>query len=137
MKALPALADQLKRLLLPGASPVPSHAAASSTAPLLAPNVSEPQAETPERYDGDPETCGLFITNCTLLLTLSSELAKVAFAINHLTGHLTSQLWGAAKWEHQSPRTRHLAEPPSMWCRSMKGMLGKSQTTETLYSLLV
>lgn len=65
----------------------------------------------------DPETCGPFITNCTLLYTLqprtfSTELAKGAFAINHLSGR--AHLWGTAEWECQSPA-----------CQSFSAFAGK------------
>lgn len=61
---------------------------------------------TPERYDGDRETCGPFLTNCSLLFalqprTFATEPARVAFVINHLTGR--ARLWGTAEWERRSP----------------------------------
>ncbi len=61
---------------------------------------------TPERYNGDRETCGPFLTNCSLLFalqprTFATEPAKVAFVINHLTGK--ARLWGTAEWERRSP----------------------------------
>ncbi|KAG7520683.1 hypothetical protein JOB18_034368 [Solea senegalensis] len=53
----------------------------------------EPRVGTPERYEGDRETCGPFLTNCSLLFALQPctfatepAPAKVAFVINHLTG---------------------------------------------------
>ncbi|KAI3353674.1 hypothetical protein L3Q82_004918 [Scortum barcoo] len=78
--------------------------AAASPPPAPAPPgpVPEPRVSNPERYAGDPEGCDPFITNCSILYALqpqmfSSEEAKVAFAINHLTGR--AQLWGTAEWE--------------------------------------
>lgn len=61
---------------------------------------------TPECYNGDPETCRPFLTNCSLLFalqthTFATEGAKVAFTINHLTGK--ARLWGTAEWVKQSP----------------------------------
>ncbi len=55
------------------------------------PPVAGPPPLTPERYAGDPESCGPFLTNCSILFalqprTFATEKAKVAFAINH---HLT------------------------------------------------
>ncbi|KAM7378680.1 hypothetical protein PAMP_004286 [Pampus punctatissimus] len=68
--------------------------------------ITEPRVGTPERYAGDPDGCNPFITNCSILyalqpLTFSSEAAKVAFTINHLTGR--ARLWGTAEWEKQTP----------------------------------
>ena len=74
--------------------------------PAVSPASPEPRVGSPERYDGEPETCSAFITNCTLLFalqprTFSSEAAKVAYTINHLTGR--ARLWGTAEWDRQSP----------------------------------
>ncbi|TWW59148.1 hypothetical protein D4764_06G0006780 [Takifugu flavidus] len=66
----------------------------------------EPQVGAPERYSGDPEGCNPFLTNCSILFalqpyTFTSEAAKVAFTINHLTGRAC--LWGTAEWERGTP----------------------------------
>lgn len=68
--------------------------------------VSEPRVGTPERYGGEPEGCNPFLTNCSILFalqphTFSTERAKVAFAINHLTER--ARLWGTAEWDRQTP----------------------------------
>ena len=68
--------------------------------------IIEPRVGTPERYAGDPDGCNPFLTNCSILfalqpLTFSTEAAKVAFTINHLTGR--ARLWGTAEWEKQTP----------------------------------
>ncbi len=66
----------------------------------------EPRVGTPERYAGDPEGCGPFLTNCSILFalqprTFATEKAKVAYAINHLTGR--ARLWGTAEWDRETP----------------------------------
>lgn len=103
-KALAALADQLQRLELPGPPPAPSspHAAAFTIAPLLAPDTPEPRVGKPKSCGGEPEICGPFNMNCTLIFalqprTFTTELAKVTLTINHLTGR--AWLWGTAEWE--------------------------------------
>ena len=53
----------------------------------------------------DPADCNPFITNCSILFalqpqTFASEQARVAFAINHLTGR--ARRWGTAEWERQT-----------------------------------
>ena len=108
---LAALASQLQQitalLTQPAASTSPpAPVSVPVPAPLLPADAPEPRVGTPERYDGDPETCGPFITNCSLLFSLqprtfASEQAKVAFTINHLTGR--ARLWGTAEWERRSP----------------------------------
>ncbi len=110
-QALAALAEQMQQLssLLSRQAAHPPAAASPALAPPPLPlpaDSPEPRVGTPERYDGDPETCGPFLTNCSLLFSLqprtfASEQAKVAFTINHLTGR--ARLWGTAEWERQSP----------------------------------
>ena len=82
------------------------HKITESTVPATPVPVSEPRVGEPERYGGDPEGCGPFITNCSIFFamqpnTYSSETAKVAFTVNHLTGR--ARLWGTAEWERQAP----------------------------------
>lgn len=58
------------------------------------------QLQVPEHYSGEPEGCNQFLNNCSIALqshTFASETAKVAFAINHLTGR--ARLCGTAEWE--------------------------------------
>ena len=61
---------------------------------------------TPERYDGNPELCGSFLTSCSLLFSLqpytfATEEARVADVISNLTGR--ALLWGTAEWERRTP----------------------------------
>ena len=56
----------------------------------------------PDRFAGNPASCGAFITNCSLIFSLqphtfTTEAAKVAYAITHLTER--ARLWGAEEWE--------------------------------------
>lgn len=116
-QALAALAGQVQQLaacLSQLALSAESAPASGDSAPAPAPvtasspprDAAEPRVGTPERYDGDRETCGPFLTNCSLLFalqprTFATEPAKVAFVINHLTGR--ARLWGTAEWERRSP----------------------------------
>ena len=116
-QALTVLAGQLQQLSVlltqaPQASGAASPPAPPATAPAPVPaplppmDAPEPRVGIPERYEGDRETCGPFLTNCSLLFalqprTFATEGAKVAFVINHLTGR--ARLWGTAEWERQSP----------------------------------
>lgn len=115
-RALAALAGQMQQLaarfsqLSTSAVSVPSSGEPASApahvpASSLPRDAPEPRVGTPERYDGDRETCGPFLTNCSLLFalqprTFATEPAKVAFVINHLTGR--ARLWGTAEWERRS-----------------------------------
>ncbi|KAF7641499.1 hypothetical protein LDENG_00279350, partial [Lucifuga dentata] len=65
----------------------------------------EPRGIQIERYDGDSATCRSFLVNCSLLFELnpssySSERAKVAAVITHLTGRAWE--WATAEWDRQS-----------------------------------
>lgn len=108
-RALTLLANQVQQMattLTQHAAPAASSAqpAPSSTpSPSSAP---EPRVGAPERYAGDPEGCNPFLTNCSILFalqphTFATEGARVAFAINHLTGR--ARLWGTAEWERGTP----------------------------------
>lgn len=106
------LAAQLQQQSPAGTSPVSSAPAAASLAPVLASDSPEPRVGSPERFDGNPENCSPFLTNCTLFFalqprTFASELAKVAFTINHLTGR--ARLWGTAEWDRQSPACQNFS----------------------------
>ena len=67
----------------------PPPVAAGVGAPLPSPR--EPNVGAPEHYDGDPVSCNAFLCNCSIIfslqpLTFSSEEARAAYTINHLTG---------------------------------------------------
>ena len=77
-----------------------------------------------ERFAGDPVECNPFITNCSILFalqpnTFSSEISKVAFAINHLTGR--ARLWGTAEWERQTPACSSF----SSFCAELRRVFGE------------
>ncbi|KAL2083713.1 hypothetical protein ACEWY4_021486 [Coilia grayii] len=79
-------------------SPTPAESAAAG--------FSEPRVGCPERFDGDPTQVRAYLTNCCLVFSLqprnfATEAAKVAYAINHLSGR--ARLWGTAEFERQSP----------------------------------
>ncbi len=68
----------------------------------------EPRLPAPERYDGNPERCRGFITQCTLAFGLQpnsfpTENSKVAYIITLLTGKALD--WATALWEQHSPLT--------------------------------
>lgn len=70
--------------------------------------LSEPKLPAPERYDGNPERCRGFVTQCTLVFGLQpnsfpTESSKVAYIITLLTGKALD--WATALWEQQSPLT--------------------------------
>lgn len=138
--ALTALTNQLQQLT-PILAQITTPASASpAPAPVLLPSTDapEPRVGTPERYDGDPETCGPFLTNCSLLFSLqprtfASEQAKVAFMINHLTGR--ARLWGTAEWDRQSPACSSF-QSFSQELRKVFGMgSSSSRTTQGLIGL--
>ncbi|KAF7640671.1 hypothetical protein LDENG_00023900, partial [Lucifuga dentata] len=61
------------------------------------------------RYNGDSATCRSFLVNCSLIFELnpssySSERAKVAAVITHLTGR--AREWATAEWDWQSAMCR-------------------------------
>lgn len=87
-QALTTLTAQLRHfttMLTPAAvsgAPAPP---APATGPSLSP-------DGPKHYDGDPESCHTFLTNCSLLFSLqprtfATEAAKVANVHTHLSVH--------------------------------------------------
>ena len=104
--AFAALSAQLQQLMStrPPAVPVPT---LEPPAPALPQPrmITEPRVGTPERYDGNPELCGSFLTSCSLLFSLqpytfATEEARVAYVISNLTGR--ALLWGTAEWERRT-----------------------------------
>eukprot|EP00064_Thunnus_orientalis_P011665 superscaffoldBa00001704_g11696 len=86
----------------------PATASAPAPAPLPPMDAPEPRVGIPEHYEGDQETCGPFLTNCSLLFalqphTFTTEGANVAFVINHLTGR--ARLWGTGGRQPVLPLT--------------------------------
>ncbi|KAL0157283.1 hypothetical protein M9458_048529, partial [Cirrhinus mrigala] len=66
---------------------------------------SEPKLPAPERFDGNPERCRGFITQCTLAFqlqpsSLPTKNSKVAYVITLLTGRALD--WASALWEQGS-----------------------------------
>lgn len=73
----------------------------------------EPHANTPPIYDGDPNACQSFLSQCTLVFALqprryASEEAKVAFVITLLSGR--AREWGVAVWNARAPCCRSFEE---------------------------
>uniref|UniRef100_A0AAQ4PKW1 CCHC-type domain-containing protein n=1 Tax=Gasterosteus aculeatus aculeatus TaxID=481459 RepID=A0AAQ4PKW1_GASAC len=90
--------------------------ALAATAPVEAPSTrgtlapALPQSALhlapPQRYDGSPELCRGFLTQCSLIFELqspqfASDRAKVAFIISRLTGR--ALVWATAVWDQQEP----------------------------------
>lgn len=70
--------------------------------------LSEPKLPAPERFDGSPEKCRGFVTQCTLVFQLQpgsfpTESSKVAYIITLLTGKALD--WASALWDQQAPLT--------------------------------
>lgn len=68
----------------------------------------EPKLPAPERFDGSPEKCRGFITQCTLAFQLQpssfpTEGSKVASIITLLTGKALD--WASALWDQRTPLT--------------------------------
>lgn len=91
------------------ANPTPSTgapAAAMAVPPGPPVATREPRLPPPERYDGRPEGCREFLTQCSLVfslqpLTFPTEQSRVAYIITLLSGRALS--WATAEWESQSP----------------------------------
>uniref|UniRef100_A0A3Q3RPL6 CCHC-type domain-containing protein n=1 Tax=Mastacembelus armatus TaxID=205130 RepID=A0A3Q3RPL6_9TELE len=67
--------------------------------------VPEPRLHPPERFSGDSESCGPFLTQCSLRFELQpsafpTERSKVAYAFLLLTGRALQ--WAVAKWNRGS-----------------------------------
>ena len=107
-QGLATLASQVQQLAASIAQSVAASVPPAPTPPVAVPSFPGLQPESrvgpPEQYTGDPEDCNPFITNCSILFalqpqTFASEQARVAFAINHLTGR--ARRWGT-EWECQT-----------------------------------
>ncbi len=66
----------------------------------------EPHANNPPAYDGDPNSCQAFLSQCSLVFSLqprrySTEEAKVAFILTLLSGR--AREWGIAVWRSRAP----------------------------------
>ncbi len=66
----------------------------------------EPHANNPPVYDGDPNSCQAFLSQCSLVFSLqprrySTEEAKVAFVLTILSGR--AREWGIAVWRSRAP----------------------------------
>ncbi|TWW53848.1 hypothetical protein D4764_0266300 [Takifugu flavidus] len=104
-RALVELSDLLSQLSARLQLAVPPASSVPASAPLILQQGPEPRVGEPERYEGNPESCDALVVNCSLLFSLqprtfTTEAAKVAYTITHLTGR--AWLWGTAEWERQS-----------------------------------
>lgn len=103
------LTEILQRLRLQSISQASTdpHAQSQGTAPPPGP-LLEPRLPAPERYDGNPERCRGFITQCTLAFQLQpnsfpTESSRVAYMTTLLVGKALD--WATALWERRSPLT--------------------------------
>lgn len=67
---------------------------------------AEPHATSPPPYDGDPNSCRAFLSQCSLVFALqprryATEQTRVAFCITLLTGR--AREWGTAVWDARAP----------------------------------
>lgn len=82
---------------------VPRQASSSPTTPHHDP---EPHANNPPPYDGDPNSCRAFLSQCALVFALqprryASEASRVAYVLTLLTGR--AREWGTAVWDARAP----------------------------------
>lgn len=66
----------------------------------------EPRCNNPPPYDGDPNSCRAFLSQCSVVFALqprtyAHEESKVAFVLTLLTGKARD--WGTSVWETQAP----------------------------------
>ncbi|KAI7806903.1 Pol polyprotein [Triplophysa rosa] len=88
----------------------------------------EPHANSPPIYDGDPNSCRAFLSQCSLVFALqprryATEETRIAFVLTLLTGR--ARQWGVAVWEAQDSCCRSFrefhAEMTSLFDRSARG----------------
>ncbi|KAI7797064.1 hypothetical protein IRJ41_012065 [Triplophysa rosa] len=89
---------------------------------------SEPHANSPPLYDGDPNSCRAFLSQCSLVFALqprryATEETRIAYILTLLTGR--ARQWGIAVWEAQDPCCRSFrefrSEMTSLFDRSARG----------------
>lgn len=85
----------------PPVMPTVSHQLDSEVA---VPHHSEPRLNPPALYSGEPNSCRLFLSQCSLTFSLQpscflTETSGVAFVIMHLAG--IEREWGTAMWDNQ------------------------------------
>lgn len=66
----------------------------------------EPRCNNPPTYDGDPNSCRAFLSQCSVVFALqprtyAAEETRVAFVLTLLTGRARD--WGTSVWESRSP----------------------------------
>ncbi len=83
----------------------------------------EPHANNPPVYDGDPNSCQAFLSQCSLVFSLqlrrySTEEAKVAFVLTLLSGR--ARKWGIAVWRSRALCCATFAD----FCKEMRKLFG-------------
>lgn len=104
----------------------------SSAAPMgsqpLAQLEPEPHANNPPLYDGDPNSCRAFLSQCALVFALqprryATERLKIAYVITLLTGKARD--WGTAVWDARAHFCSNFedfrCEMMKLFDRSVKG----------------
>ncbi|XP_063043653.1 uncharacterized protein LOC134437997 [Engraulis encrasicolus] len=101
---LNSLSAQVQQLLSNASQPQPTPPQASPAPPSPAtPSpFREPRLPAPQPYDGNPNNCRSFLSQCSLTLELQSlafptERSRVAYLITLLTGR--AREWGTAVWD--------------------------------------
>ncbi|KAI7793177.1 hypothetical protein IRJ41_007388 [Triplophysa rosa] len=88
----------------------------------------EPHANSPPLYDGDPNSCRAFLSQCSLVFALqprryATEETRIAYILTLLTGQ--ARQWGITVWEAQDPCCRSFREfrmeMTSLFDRSVRG----------------
>lgn len=101
---LNSLSAQVQQLLTNISQPQqnPPHSDPPPNAPATPSPFREPRLPAPQPYDGNPDTCRSFLSQCSLSLELQSlafptERSRVAYLITLLTGKARD--WGTAVWD--------------------------------------
>ena len=103
---LQSLSAQVQQLLttqsqLTSEQSNPAHGSSARPSPFR-----EPRLPAPQPYDGNPNTCRSFLSQCSLSLELQSlafptERSRVAYLITLLSGK--AREWGTAVWDANDP----------------------------------
>ncbi|RXN02757.1 Pol poly [Labeo rohita] len=100
-------------------------------------NFSEPNANSPPLYNGDPNSCRSLLAQCALVFSLqarryATEEARIAFVLTLLTGR--AREWGVVVWENQAPCCRSFRafreEMTALFDRSARGDEAATQLSQ-------
>lgn len=149
---LSSLAAQVQQLSinLPQSQPTRPLADPAPAAPATPAPFREPRLPAPQPYDGNPDTCRSFLSQCSLTLELQSlafptERSRVAYLITLLTGRARD--WGTAVWDANaaccSTYTAFTEEMRKVFDRSFSGreaareIMALRQGTRSVYDYAI